>query len=180
MNLLIGWLFPYRICLTSPSPRPGPKPYYKTYSPDRGKAKDPRNPMILSLISSFLVPRPLARTKGQRNTPSFVTWLNDSPGVCSPSGTHWMRWTITPPKYWPNSVSQPWLGGGKMNELFDDCYHWKWGCVIVRWSRRACNSHLATWALSYQPLGAAFKPLLEILVFFHFPAQDLVVKGLHS
>lgn len=124
------------------SPRPGPKPCYMTYSPDRGKAKETRNPMILNLVSSFLFPRPLKCTKGQRNTQSFVTCLSDSPRVCSPSGTHWMSWTMTPPKYWPNSVSQPWLGEKKVNALFDDCRHWKSGCVIVSWNKRAHKSHL--------------------------------------
>lgn len=181
MNLLIGWLFPYRICLLSHSLRPGPKLYYTTYSPGRGKAKETRNPMILNLVSSFLFPRPLACTKGQRNTPSFVTCLSDSCGVCSPSGTHWMCWTMTPPKYWTNSVSQPSLGGKKMNALFDDCCHWKSGCVIVSWNKRAHKSHLVTQALSYQLLGAALKSLLEIMVFLHFPTKsDLIGKWLHN
>lgn len=104
MNLLIGWLFLYWICLTSHSPRPGPKPFYTTYCPDRGKAKETRNPMILNLVLCFLFPRPLTCTKAQRNIPSFATSLTDSPRGCSPWGTHRMHWTMTTPKYWPNSV----------------------------------------------------------------------------
>lgn len=165
MNLLIGWLFPCPICLTSHSPRPGPKPYYMTYSPDRGKAKETRNPVILNLISSFLLPRALACTKGQRNIPIFVKCLSDSPGVCSPLGTFWMCWTMTPPKYWLNSVPQPWLGGKEMNTPFDNCHHWKSASVIVSWNKRACKSHLVTQALSYQLLGAAFKSPPGIMVF---------------
>lgn len=181
MNLLIGWLFPYRICLTSHSPRPGPKPYYPTCSPDRGEAKETRKSMILNLVSSFLFPRPLACTKGQRNSPSFVTRLSDSPAVYSPSSIHWMHRTITPPKYWPNSVSQPWLGGEEMNVLFHGCHHWKSGCFLVSWNKRARKSHLVTQALSNHLWGAAFKSPLEIMVFLHFPTKsDLVGKELHN
>lgn len=139
--------------------------YYMTSSPDRGKAKGTRNPVILNLISSFLFPRMLACTKGQRNIPVFVKRVSDSPGVCSPSGTFWMCWTMTPPKYWPNSVPRPWLGGKDMNTLFDNCHHWKLASVIVSWNKRACKSHLVTQALSYQLLGAAFKSLLRKMAF---------------
>lgn len=110
-------------------------------------------------------PRTLACTKGQRNIPIFVKCLSDSPGVCSPSGTFWMCWTMTPPKYWPNSMPRPWLGGKEMNTLFDNCHHWKSACVIVSWNKRACKSHLVMQALSYQLLGAAFKSLLRKMVF---------------
>lgn len=133
--------------------------------PGRGKAKETRNPVIPNLISSFLFPGTLACTKGQRNIPIFVKCLSDSTGVCSPSGTFWMCWTMTPPKYWPNSMPRPWLGGKEMNTLFDNCHHWKSASVIVNWNKRACKNHLVMQALSYQLLGAAFKSVLWKMVF---------------
>lgn len=93
-------------------------------------AKPKQKGILWCSISFLLFPRPLACTKGQRNT-----CLSDSPGVCSPLGTRWMRWTKTPPKYWPNSMSQPWLGWGKMNALLDDCRHWKSAALLSAGTR---------------------------------------------
>lgn len=71
MNLLIGWLFFYWICLTSHSPRPGPEPYYTTYSPDGGKAKETRNLMILNLIWSFSFSKTISMYKRTKKNPKL-------------------------------------------------------------------------------------------------------------
>lgn len=146
------------------------------------EAKPKKQGILWYLISFdlFLFPRPLACTRGQRNTPSFVTGLTDSAGVYNPWGTHWLHWTMTPPKYWPNSMSQPWLRMGKMNALFDDCHHWKWQRVSDSRNKRTRKNHLVMQALRHQFPEAAIISLFK-WVFLHFPTKsDIISKGLHN